>query len=298
MTALASPPAAAAELLPEWRLDDLYAGRDDPRIERDLQAAAEANGKIATLEGKLLAARGDASRARPTARRGRRPLRGGGEPALGRRRLRQPGDLDRARRSGLGQVRGRHARPRVADRRRVASSSPWSSTSWRTRRSRRRLRAHAPAARWRPWLRRVRLAAAARAVGATWSGCCIDRAPGAWPTGAGSTTRPWPRMPVKAGRETLTLPEALNRLSDPDAGAAQDGGAGPGQGAGAEQPDPGALPQHPGLREAGRGPLAATIPTPPPSRHIANEVDAEAVAGAGGGGGRALPAPVATATTR
>ena len=60
MTALASPPSAVAEL-PEWRLDDLYAGLDDPRIERDLAAAAEANRKIAGLEGRLLAARADAA---------------------------------------------------------------------------------------------------------------------------------------------------------------------------------------------------------------------------------------------
>jgi oligoendopeptidase F len=60
MTALAATPAAAAEL-PEWRLDDLYAGLDDPRIERDLQAAAKSTKALAAMEGGLLAARADAA---------------------------------------------------------------------------------------------------------------------------------------------------------------------------------------------------------------------------------------------
>ena len=41
MTAHAAPPAPASVAeLPEWRLDDLYAGLDDPRIEEDLKAAS------------------------------------------------------------------------------------------------------------------------------------------------------------------------------------------------------------------------------------------------------------------
>ena len=36
MNAPVKPPANA---LPEWRLDDLYSGRDDPRIEADLAEA-------------------------------------------------------------------------------------------------------------------------------------------------------------------------------------------------------------------------------------------------------------------
>ena len=42
------PPADA---LPQWRLDDLYAGREDPRIELDLDAAARINGELAALKG-------------------------------------------------------------------------------------------------------------------------------------------------------------------------------------------------------------------------------------------------------
>src|SRR5476651_443543 len=48
-----------AETLPQWRLDDLYAGRDDPRIERDLAGAAETNGDLAALKGAFVAARAE-----------------------------------------------------------------------------------------------------------------------------------------------------------------------------------------------------------------------------------------------
>ena len=37
------------ETLPEWRLDDLYAGRDDPRIEADLTAATASNNELVAL---------------------------------------------------------------------------------------------------------------------------------------------------------------------------------------------------------------------------------------------------------
>ena len=43
--------------LPEWRLDDLYAGREDPRIEADLVEAERLNGELAKLEGRLIATR-------------------------------------------------------------------------------------------------------------------------------------------------------------------------------------------------------------------------------------------------
>ena len=48
--------------LPQWRLDDLYVGRDDPRIEHDLHTAAAANAELATLKGALVAARADPAR--------------------------------------------------------------------------------------------------------------------------------------------------------------------------------------------------------------------------------------------
>ena len=56
MNAHAKPLASA---LPEWNLADLYAGRDDPRIEHDLAQAKADNDALAALEGRFLASRED-----------------------------------------------------------------------------------------------------------------------------------------------------------------------------------------------------------------------------------------------
>ena len=45
------------DALPEWRLDDLYTGRDDPRIEADLAESERLNHELARLEGRMLATR-------------------------------------------------------------------------------------------------------------------------------------------------------------------------------------------------------------------------------------------------
>ena len=50
------------ETLPEWRLDDLYAGRDDPRIEADLTAATAANNELVALKGQFVGARVEAAK--------------------------------------------------------------------------------------------------------------------------------------------------------------------------------------------------------------------------------------------
>src|SRR6266851_532 len=58
----AAQPDLTLASLPTWRLDDLYAGRDDPRIEADLAAAAKLNGELAGLKGAFVAARADAAK--------------------------------------------------------------------------------------------------------------------------------------------------------------------------------------------------------------------------------------------
>src|ERR1700761_8736565 len=158
MSAPASPPAPATTTeLPEWRLDDLYAGRDDPRIEDDLQAAAADNRAIAALEGKFLAARADAG-------------------ALGRLLDEGIGLYERAL-NRLWAV-GAYASLQTSTRREDAAWAKFEG-DFRARAAQiaagsifftlelnqledaeleAALKAHAPAARWRPWLRRVRLA--------------------------------------------------------------------------------------------------------------------------------------------
>lgn len=75
------------------------------------------------------------------------------------------------------------------------------------------LRAHAGASRWRPWLRRVR-AMKPHELSSELETFIAERGP---------ITAQWPRLfdeqlaalRAKAGNESLTLAEALNRLSDP-----------------------------------------------------------------------------------
>jgi hypothetical protein len=55
-------PAVPEAALPEWSLEDLYAGRGDPRLKQDLQAAAKAALELKALEGSFLTARGQADR--------------------------------------------------------------------------------------------------------------------------------------------------------------------------------------------------------------------------------------------
>ena len=47
--------------LPEWRLDDLYADREDPRIAADLASAEGMTKDLAGLKGQLVAARAEAA---------------------------------------------------------------------------------------------------------------------------------------------------------------------------------------------------------------------------------------------
>ncbi|HET9159895.1 MAG TPA: oligoendopeptidase F, partial [Caulobacteraceae bacterium] len=47
------------DTLPQWRLDDLYVGRNDPRIDQDLAQAKAANDALVALTGQFVAARAD-----------------------------------------------------------------------------------------------------------------------------------------------------------------------------------------------------------------------------------------------
>jgi oligoendopeptidase F len=151
------------DALPEWQLSDLYAGRDDPKIETDLAAAKAANDELVKLKGRFVQLRSDALH-------------------LGELLDHGIGLYERAV-NGLWAV-GAYAA--------LASSVAKDDPAWakfegdlRTRASQigaeslfftlelnqledneieMAFKAHPPAARWRPWMRRVRLSAAARAV--------------------------------------------------------------------------------------------------------------------------------------
>jgi len=272
MTAHVSPDAAATEL-PEWRLDDLYAGRDDPRIEGDLQAATEANRELATVEGKLLAARADAEALGRLLDRGielyehavNRIWAAGAYAALQTSTQRD----DPAWAKFEGDLRARASQ--------IAAGSIFFTLEINLLEDAEleaALAAHAPAARWRPWLRRVRLAKGHELSGEM-ERYSNDRAPALanWSRLFDETLS---RMPVKAGRETLTLPEALNRLSDPH--AARRKAAAQGLAKALEQASPVlALALNTLAFEKQIDDRWRNYPDPALARHRSNEVDPEAV---------------------
>ncbi len=271
MNAPVKPPPA--ETLPIWRLDDLYAGRDDPRIEGDLAAAASINGELAALKGAFVGAR-------------RRP------PELGSLIDQGIGLYQRATDKlwAVGAYAG------------LAASTARDDPGWarfeadvRARSSEisaaslfftlelnelendeidAALEAHRPAARWRPWLRRVRLARP-HELSHDLEKLLLDRAPAVanWVRLYDETLA---RLRVRAGKDTLTLAEALNRLSDPDAARRR----------GAAQGLAKTLEANATTFVLSLNTLAfekqvedrwRKYATPAAARHVANEVDADAV---------------------
>jgi oligoendopeptidase F len=265
-------PTAPAEL-PEWDLADLYDGREDPRIEQDLAAAAAANAALHELKGKLVVARADPQRLGALLAHGiglyeeatNRLWAVGAYAGLMTSTCRE----DAAWAKFEGDMRARASA--------IATDSLFFSLELNQldeAEIEAALRADKTAAHWRPWLRRVRLMRAHELSGDL-ERLLNDRAPAVanWTRLYDETLS---RMQIKVGREALTLADALNRMSDPD----------------------------PARRKAAAQGLAKTLedhtPTlalclntiafekqiedrwrhfadPAAARHLANEVDAEAV---------------------
>ncbi|MBS0362407.1 MAG: oligoendopeptidase F, partial [Proteobacteria bacterium] len=272
-----APLKAAAhnpDALPQWSLADLYTGRDDPKIEADLAKAKIDNDALAALKGRFVASRADAQ-------------------LLGELLDKGIG-LYEAATNGLWGV-GAYAG--------LASSVARDDPAWakfegdlRTRSSQiaaeslfftlelnelddneieAAFRAHKPAARWRPWIRRVRLTRP-HELTPDLERMLIDRGPAVanWSRLSDETLA---KLTAKVGRETLTLSEVLNRLSDPDATRRKQ----------AAQALSKALAERTPVLALCLNTLAfekqvedrwRKYPDPAASRHIANEVHADAVA--------------------
>jgi oligoendopeptidase F len=214
MTLQSPPPAPTAQTeLPEWRLDDLYLGADDPRVEADLTSAADANRELAALEGRLIGARAEPARLGALLDQGiglyesvvNRLWALGAYASLQTSIQRE----DPAWAKFEGDMRARAAE--------IASDSIFFTleiNQLEDAEVEAALAAAPGAAHWRPWLRRVRLAKG-HELSAELERFCNDRAPALanWSRLYDETLS---RMAVTVGRETLTLPQALNRLSDPD----------------------------------------------------------------------------------
>jgi oligoendopeptidase F len=203
------------ETLPDWRLDDLFSGHDDPRIDAELADATNANAALVALKGAFVAARTE-------------PKRLGALIAEGV-------DLYERATTRLWAV-GAYASLAAS----VARDDPlWSKfeSDVRARSTaiageslfftlelnaldeaeiEAALAVDRAAARYRPWLRRVRLGLP-HELDAELERMLLDRAPALanWTRLYDETLG---RLTVRAARERLTLAQALNGLSDPDAG--------------------------------------------------------------------------------
>ena len=261
------------ENLPQWRLDDLYTDRNDPRIETDITEARAANDELAKLKGRFLALRADPLHLGEILDHGislyEKATNGlwgvGAYASLASSTARD----DPAWAKFEADLRARSAQ--------IAAESLFFTLELNQlddNELEQAFKAHAPAARWRPWMRRVRLSRP-HELSPDLERLLIDRGPGVanWTRLFDETLA---KLSARVGREDLTLPEALNRLSDP----------------GAERRKQAAQGLAKAL-EARTSVLALSLNTlafekqvedrwrryasPAAARHLANEVDADAV---------------------
>jgi oligoendopeptidase F len=266
-----APPAAVE--LPEWRLDDLYAGRDDPRIEQDLEAARQANADLAELKGRLVASRRDPQRLGAILARAialyeeatNKLWAVGAYASLQTSVARE----DAAWAKFEGDMRARASQ--------IGSESLFFTLEINQldeAEIEAALRTNEAAAHWRPWLRRVRLVRD-HELSAEMERMLNDRAPALsnWSRLYDETLS---RMAVKVGRESLNLPQALNRLSDADPDSRK--AAAQGLAKALEQNAPTlALSLNTLAFEKQIEDRWRRFPDPARSRHLANEVDPESV---------------------
>ena len=269
MNAPAHLPAA-----PQWSLDDLYSGRDDPRIEADLAGAKAANDELVKLKGRFVAMRGDARRLGELLDHGiglyEQATNGlwavGAYASLAASVARD----DPAWAKFEADLRARSAQ--------IGSESLYFTLELNQLEDSEiemAFKAQPPAARWRPWMRRVRLSRP-HELSPELEHLLVDRGPGVanWVRLFDETLA---KLTAKVGRESLTLPEALNRLSDPDADRRRLAAQGLSK----------ALEERTPVLALAMNTLAfekqvedrwRKYPDPSASRHLANEVDADAVA--------------------
>jgi len=270
---------------PVWDLSDLFASREDPKIAADFEAAAAAVRSLSALEGTLTAARAE------PARLGARI-----DEAIGL--YEKTTDLlgaiaayahlassvertDPAWAKFQADVQGRIAP--------ISADTLWLTLELNALEDAEiaaALKAHPQAARWAPWLRRIRLTRP-HELSAEAERMVVERSPASaqWSRLYDETLA---RLKVAAGRETLTLNDALTRLSDPDAGQRRRAAEGLGKALEDQLPVL-ALCLNTVALEKQVEDRWRRFADPAASRHLANEVDAEAVAAMVAAVGEAYP---------
>jgi len=261
------------DALPEWRLDDLYAGREDPRIEADLVEAERLNGELAKLEGRLVATRS-------------RPAELGGIIDRGIELYEQATNAMWSV-GAFGSLSASVARDDPAwskfeaDLRARSSQIAQLSLFFTLEINKlddveleAALKANKSAQRWRPWLRRVR-AGRPHELSPELEKLLLDMAPASanWGRLADETLA---KLSAKVGGETLTLSELLNRMSSPDAAQRKAAAAALSKALG-ERTSTLALCLNTLAFEKQVEDRWRKYPSPAAGRHLANEVDADAV---------------------
>ena len=272
MNAPFQTPADSAEA-PLWDLTDLYASRQDPRIEADLVRARALVDELNALEGRLLEARSDAAvlgerldRAVTLYEQASDLLGGLGAYAF----LAASTDRNDAGAQGFEAT----VREKITA---IATPTVWVTleiNQLEEAEIEAALTAAPAAARWRPWLRRVR-AMKPHELSQELETFLAERGP---------ISAQWPRlfdetlaaMKVKAGKDDLTLAEALNRLSDPKAARRKAAAEGLNEALGARVKTMAlvlnTVAADKALEDKWRG-----FKRPADGRHLANEVDGDAV---------------------
>ena len=265
--------ASIEDAPPKWRLDDLYSGREDPRIDADLAAAAALNAELGTLKGKIIAARGAPEELGALIDRAIDLYQGATD------RLWAVGAFASLSAS-VARSDSEWARFEADIRARAASIAAESLfltlelNSLEEAETAAALDAHPPAARWSPWLRRARLSRP-HELSHDLERMLVDRGP-AIANWARLYDETLASLQVRSGSERLTLGEALTRLSDAKEGRRRAAATGLAR-----------------ALEAKSGQLALAFNTlafekqvedrwrrfdqPAAARHVANEVDPEAV---------------------
>ena len=259
--------------LPIWDLSDLYAGPDDPKIEQDLQKGAGHVKELAKLQGQFVSARGNAERlgllidqAAMLYERAMDDMGG----ALAYATLASTIDREDTRISKLMSDLQTQAAMISADSL-FLSLELNQLDDWEIEMA---LKAVDKAQRWRPWLRRIR-ASRPHELSAELERLMLERMPavGQWTRLFDETLT---RLRAKVGKESLTLNEALTRLSAPQAPVRKAAALGLTE----------ALKEHAPVLALALNTLAfekqvedrwRKYDSPAASRHLANEVDKDAV---------------------
>ena len=258
---------------PVWDLTDLYASREDARIEADLGRTRGMVDELNALQGLLIAARG--------------------EPAVLGERLDRAVTFYEQASDILGALGAYSFLAASTDRNDAAAqgfeatvreklTAIATPTVWVTLEVNQleeaeieaALTAHPAAARWRPWLRRVR-AMKPHELSNELETFLAERGP---------ISAQWPRlfdetlaaMKVRAGKDELTLSEALNRLSDPKAAQRKAAAEGLNEALAARTQTMAlvmnTVAADKALEDKWRG-----FKRPADARHLSNEVDGESV---------------------